>query len=507
MSCDEFITNVIAAANVWNETAGAEVFRYVGSTTLLNSCAFSIVAIQTNVLGAVGLTNAGLTPVCPTSDGQKYQQFLLSIAINEGTQRPLAWSDGLAASDELDTMSAVAHEFGHVLEIDHPTATSVVDDAGAIMRPTIGIGGGYSTYIYGNTQARDPYFYDLKCATEFHPARNGVAMTRITGSTGVSSVATAISTIGTSQIVAANVGGGIESTGPVFAAAIQSSDPAYWNADVAISGGSQIIGPLNEPDGKSYGFTSILFREEDPHVNRISFIVDNDYPTQYSLTGKHILFQSSESDGFGSATSLRYCSINTIPCPAGSRTRIFAGRTPGFGFVGGTIGKTVVLWRNQARDESAADRELWVSVGISDGVLSPPDKLGVRSDSGYAIACSNSAECVVAYSSLDTHRIITRKALVAFSSSKGRNEVVLTAASGFPDFGETNSRMAMWFDGVHYWLAAKAMYANEMVYVWRSQDGISWSFMQQDVFWSAVGPSSASVWRGTTNRVFYLGAP
>jgi hypothetical protein len=504
IDCDELITTVIAASQVWNETTNGPLFRFTGTTSNADSsCSNSTVTIgSAHSSGEPARTTFKCPhPAVPALSSQ----FVIRV-FQSSDGNTIPWEAGIASSAELDLMSALVHEFGHVLGMNHPTAVNAADDAGASMRPTFGLQSGFDNWTFGDTQGRSPYHYDLKCAAQAQGNRELLSFAFSTDSEGGLGNFTPVSD-GIQNVASAAVGLCQASNNtPRFCSSLQTSDKSFHKPNLQFT---NLLGPLSEPDDFEFGYTPFIFQEiGQASATFTSFVNDNDFPTDFGVDSSHNLYKSNESNTFATSTTWEHCNVISSNCP--SETRVRSGHPLAVAF-SQAADETVAVWADQTRDDSPADREIKISIGLSRfdstglATLQMPFSTGIRTSSAPAIACrvSPANQCILAYTSPTStrHVITTRVVTIQFDAALGVFKPVLGPPVTSLDM-DTNSRIALWCsNGGKCFLAAKLLRANEPIGLWSTTTGSAWTMVDSTYTTSPIGPTAPSAWDRSPSRI------
>ena len=495
-STDEGLGATMLGADQWNEHANVGQFQYVGTTSentlpaTALECAqqgidYSLVRFTNDCAGSGGIGEE----MC---DGTQFRITIRRRTSLCGSTRTF----GNGAIDDTTSLTdlpgLMAHEFGHILGIDHGEA----GEAATMMSLTSSV---------RKANHRQLYEYDLKCAPELAGTRSLSAYRRTHASNGTFSSATLVKS-GVAKAHAGYAMAGVQTAAYHRGAAIswdKGADGSYVN--------------LSNPSSKNAtGFLPRPWRETSG-IDRVFYSYWNDYPTQYDYDSVHLVRQIRSSNEFSSQTAgyLYHCSN-------GACSSVSALRSAGIVSVGyeSSPGLSVFAWIHQDKaDDGAADtaNEIRIAVGADDNdTLNQPTTVvdgggaTVRSAIAPSVACktnfSGSYDCVLVYVPIDdlTLRIAARRFAIILSGGRYVPSFD-TSEYLFPSTSKSSGPVAVWWNsGTNRFYAAwRRAVSGQDLGVRSSTNGTTWDYESAGMDVTYIAPSVMSTYSGSSNVLVY----
>ena len=516
----ELIAAIDLATSEWNENANDRAFQFSTSGLTVNrplddipltkaACDaeginFSLVRVVPNINGAIG------TFAKRCVDGSNVgHQFTISVGISSSNV-VTQWIDTPFQTTGQDLVGIITHEFGHAVQLDHPTSVAV----NATMSSPGATAGA----------ARSLHQYDLEClASSPRGIDRQLAVFQRRKTTAGWSAEAAVTTSSAKQLFATDVSVGVNvSLLGSFIPSLALHDTAYgWAPHISgVAPNSFVTSVTN-----SIGPTNTILREGNQLEQRVYFGSFLDTPTAYAATSFHQLHYRRSTNEFATSTPVgpvQTCSAMSawFMCLAETPVRVYDGVSVGFldkAFAQHPSGVSVFAWANGDRTQATSntDRELHVAIGeIDQNSLPQPDELGLYSSRQPAVACLNAApyDCVIAF--VDALDPLNTVRVRRFNVSQGTNRYVIGTEPGqpysIPDGAggtlRSGSRLAMFVQNGFFYLAAREPKAGSPISAFFSADGANWTFAVQVSASTVTGPTTMANYRESTlgNYFAYL---
>lgn len=501
-------TAVKIGADTWNEQATAGHFVEIGTASdydsdpnfylpewknpaWVDACDYidaSVVRVVNRCLGG-GLVM--LSPRCKDPNTGRADRFEIRIfaqtrpsGSSNDQCESIPWATGRAGRGEYDLAAIMVHEFGHALDLNHPTNDNF-----------------YATVMNaaarGTLRNRDVYKWDLDCTRYFSGTRSLTQYHRYHVGGVLRGEGSFINDV--SQVSPGVTG----ITGQWnWAAAYRQTDALKWTVG---------LGPLNTynvanmPPGIAP--TEATWRE-DASWSRVFWPSHVEDPVE-SWASNHPVQTFYWQDGFSpwGYTMLRQCSEMSawMYCPYAATERVYSGKPVSVAW-NSAIGRSVFTWVHQDRSNytygiNYKHNMVKVAFGYVDNyTITQPDELGVFSSVAPGVTCATGRaggyDCIMAYvPDTDTwnHVYIKR-----FSANAAGNRYAVQTEPGIRRmyFGaRTASRIATWYHYGKFWIAIRSLRSGQPLDVYSSVDGSSWAYEGEQGY-SAIGPTAVSYWGG-----------
>jgi hypothetical protein len=475
------------AASAWNLNGRSGYFEYSDSTTREGPDDFcsdpgdwNLITISEDDFGVCG-NGAAFSFVAPACNGTRWW---MNICPNSTLVFwKWMWS-GSPTVGHVDLVQSIAHDFGHVIGLGHPTDT-MCNVGGAVMCRT--------AYSIGGTRQRDLYPWDVRCSFDYADARQ-------------------------LDVVAAEYWfGTLSGTYPVAPDEAFKGHPNRQSSGTGPSW-SRTVHRGNDPVRTWVStYPSLLATSPSRHVNsaRRSHTPSATWwpeRPEYLRSMLHVELGSASWDqsygimqalstvdlSAGTLSWLSHCTTAGWPC---SNSIVQSGHRIAHAW-DDYNSTSVTSWVHQNRWDHTGDREIRISHGsFSDQHVGLPHKTGRYAPLPPAIACrayqaGDYYDCILAYVSLGD--LDGRIRLRMFYYYQGNyywrpTEVSLSLY--------TATGMTLWYQSGYWWLAYGVLGTANAVHVYRSSNGNVWSY-QHSLGRSIQAPAAASHWAEELNYVY-----
>lgn len=517
LSNTEWKYQVLQSTEVWNANANGGWLVYDGDSTQVdfipaNGCttAEKINLVRIGVKGDGICTGNSLGWFNTRCDGT---QWMLTIcgsnnaapACTMGSQCDsgicdvannacaLSWHvQGDYSGGGGDLLVVMNHEFGHVLGLDHPTASQ-----------NVGVMGSSAT---GGLRRRALYPWDIEC----HERGYGRRSRSIRHYFQAHNVSTLSGPTTSASGYSKGMGNVRIDGGSAFWSTVAYSYRFRNSKGTSLSG---TITNFNQQYVS--GFTNAWFPDL-PTRWRTMYNYDYDsanrYANSYQLNN---IYQYAYDHDFNSGTLTQGKMYACTQAPPNCSPEPIYSYQPISVSPDIVSGRTVFAWVNANRTNDDEDRQIWISVGnrgSSERLLNVPHKLTIpgttptkslKSSINVALACgemysAGGYDCVIVYSPITakSYAMETRRFYVTGSSDNYGLAWGSTASVGWL----TGSNVTAWFNNSTWWLAHTS---GTTIHVRNSSNSTSWSHYST-LGAGSIGPPQAMSVGNQSNRATRL---